>query len=221
MTTLSSIDGRRLVIIIAIAAAAMLTVGAPARAQELGDRCTSPESGYTLEFPIGWYVNGHVDGGGSDDVAACRYFSPDPFEVQPASQVSGIAVAMSVQQGPPEPGEPITVGGRPAVRVDSVSEADGFDPAGTRYHSYWIDLTGGTWLLASTSDAPTWIGAFDENRRVLDEMMESLTFGGVSMPDTAIDAGVATAVVPITLTATFLVVLAVAAFRLASSRSVT
>ena len=176
--------------IAAVAAATLLaiaTVG-PVMAADLTQQCTNPEAAYTVEFPDGWYVNGEVEGGASDDVAACRFFSPEPFEVRPGTSVGGVAIAIGPQEGgPPDAGEAKTVGGKPAVVVETVAETDGFEPAGTRHYSYWIELGAGEWLVADTSDGPAYVGAYDENRAILDEMMDSLTFAQGTLPNTAAD----------------------------------
>lgn len=174
---------------IAVAAAATLlaiaTVG-PVMAAELTQECTNPEAAYSVDFPDGWFVNGHVEGGGSDDVAACRFFSPEEFEVRPAASVGGIAIAIGSQEGrPPDAGQATTVGGRPAVVIETVAETDGFEPAGTRHYSYWIELGAGEWLVADTSDGPAYVGDYDENKATLDAMMDSLAFAQGTLPNTA------------------------------------
>lgn len=180
----------RLLATIGVAAAALFALAAPVHAQDLGQNCTNPDDGYRIAFPTGWYVNERVDGGESDDVAACRFFSPDEFVVAPASQATNIAVAIGVQQdGPQASGEQTTVGGRPATRIESVASDGGFEPAGTQTYSYWIEFGDGTWLVASTSDGPNWVGDYLQNKATLDAMMESLTFESGMLPNTAIDVG--------------------------------
>ena len=190
MTPQALTSGARLLATFGVAAAALLTTSAPVHAQDLGQDCTNPDDGYSVAFPTDWYANERVEGGESDDVAACRFFSPEEFVVAPASQATNIAVAIGVQQdGPQASGEQTTVGGRPATRIESVAAEGGFEPAGTQTYSYWIELSDGTWLVASTSDGPNWVGDYEENKAILDAMMESLTFEGGMLPDTAIDVG--------------------------------
>jgi hypothetical protein len=216
---LASIRSLRLFMTLAIATAAVLAVAAPTRAGELGQQCTNPEVGYTVSFPSGWYVNEHVDGGESEDVAPCRFLSPREFEVLAASQASGIAIAIGVQQdGPQEAGEPTTVDGRPATRGESMSEAGGVDPAGTRYYSYWIELTDGTWLAATTSDGPNWVGDYEENTAALDAMLDSLRFSAVTMPDAAIGAGTTFPAGLLTGAGILLVALTLTAMQLRTAR---
>lgn len=192
MTPQVRMSRNRLLATIGVAVAAFVAMAAPVHAQELGEDCSNPDAGYTVEFPTGWHVNERVEGGESEDVAACRFFSPEEFTVMPASQATDISVAIGVQQdGPRDSGEQATVGGRPATRIESVAEDGGFEPAGTRTYSYWIELNDGTWLVASTSDGPNWVGDYEDNRATLDAMMESLTFQGGMLPDTAFGVGFA------------------------------
>lgn len=207
--------GSRVLLVAIVAAATLLMGAAPAFATELGGRCTNPEAGYTIAFPTGWMVNDHVAGSESDDVAACRFFSPVEFDVRPATQVSGIAVSIGVQDGGPhEAGERATVDGRPATRGESVSASDGFDPAGTRYTWYWVELDDGTWLTATTSDGPNWVGDYADNVATLDAMMDSLEFLAASLPDTALGAPAAGPTGPIGALGLVLVALATGAVRM-------
>jgi hypothetical protein len=136
--------------------------------------CTNPDDGYRVEVPSGWYVNEMVEGQGGDHVAACRFFSPVEFEVRPASEASGIAIAIRREATPPRAeGVTTTIAGREATIVERVSTTDGFDPAGTRYYEYWIDA-GTDWLVVATSDGPNWLGDYDENKAVLDGMVRTL-----------------------------------------------
>jgi hypothetical protein len=92
------------------------------------------------------------------------------------------------------------------------------DPAGTRYYAYWIELTDGTWFLASTSDGPNWVGDYEENTATLDAMMESLRFSAETMPDTAIGAGTTSPAGLLTGAGIVLVALTLTAMRLRTSR---
>lgn len=158
-------------------------------AQDLGSECRNPEAGYTVAYPSGWYTNETIEGGDVGDVAACRFFSPQDFEVRPASEIADVAISIRVEASdPPATGEATTVGGKPAMIIASETETDGFEPAGTRHYEYWIDVDDG-WLVAATSDGPTWVGDYDENRSILDGMMDSLAFRAPGLPDTALPVG--------------------------------
>lgn len=184
-------DAARRVAAFGIGALILLVAVAPVGAQTLSQECENPDVSYGVAFPGGWYVNEHVEGGDVADVAACRFFSPQDFDVAPATGVANVAIAIGLQAGGPPAafdGEAITVDGRAAVRGEDVTPADTDVPEGTRYYVYWIDLGDGSWLLASTSDGPTSVGDYDANRATLDAMMDSLDFGSASLPDTAMSA---------------------------------
>lgn len=166
----------------------------PVAAQDLTQECTNADVGYTVGFPGGWYTNDRVEDGELEDVAACRFFSPQDFEVQPQAGIAGMAIAIGVEShGPAGALTPeTTVGGKPAFVTETTVEEDGFEPAGTRHYDYWIELGPDTWLVAGVSDAPNFVGDYDENKAVLDAMMDSLRFaendddGG--LPDTRVAA---------------------------------
>lgn len=178
---------RRLLLPAALAALGpFVAVGSVHAAEPLGQRCTNPEVGYTVSFPTGWYVNAHVEGE-TEDVAACRLFSPREFQVRPGSETTGVSVAIGVQRsGPSDPGTPTTVGGRPAVVTEAASPPNPVEPAGTLHYRYWIDLGGGEWLLAGTSDGPDWVGPYEENKATLDAMMDTLAFEQLTLPNTSV-----------------------------------
>jgi hypothetical protein len=178
----------RAAVLAAIIAPVILAMAAamPVAAVELTQRCTNPEEGYTVSLPRGWYYNETVEADGTDDVAACRFFSPSDFEVRPGSGVSDVAIGISRESTAPRAeGEATTVGGKPTIVLETEATDDSFDPAGTRYYQYWIDI-GDEWLVATTSDAPTWVGEYEDNKAVLDAMMGTLTFGKTGLPDTAL-----------------------------------
>jgi hypothetical protein len=191
MARTTSIIGR-LLLLVAIPAVLSLASFAPVGAQTLSQECTNPDVDYTVAFPTGWYVNGRVEGGELEDVAACRFFAPQDFEVQPQAGIAGIAVSIGAQSdGPPGALTPETsVGGKPAYVTETTVEQDGIEPAGTRHYDYWVELGPDAWLRAGTSDAPNVVGDYDENKAVLDAMMDSLTFGAETpgLPDTAMPA---------------------------------
>jgi len=194
-------------VILAMAAAT------PVAAVELTQRCTNPEEGYTVSLPRGWYYNETVEADGTDDVAACRFFSPDDFEVRLGSGVSDVAIGIGREATAPRAeGEATTVGGKPAIILETEASDDSFDPAGTRYYQYWVDI-GDDWLVATTSDGPTWVGEYEDNKDVLDAMMGTLTFGTTSLPDTALAD--ATSPWPLAVGGMLLLLAAAGALRLA------
>ena len=181
LTTRSAVLAAIIAPVILVMAAAL-----PVAAVELTQQCTNPEEGYTVSLPRGWYYNETVEADDTDDVAACRFFSPDDFEVRPGSGVSDVAIGIGREATAPRAeGEATTVGGKPAIILETEANDDSFDPAGTRYYQYWIDV-GAEWLVATTTDAPGWVGDYDDNKAVLDAMMDTLSFAPGSLPDTAL-----------------------------------
>lgn len=194
-----------------------MATATPVAAVELTQRCTNPEEGYTVNLPRGWYYNETVEADDTDDVAACRFFSPDDFEVRPGSGVSDVAIGIGREATAPRAeGEATTVGGKPATILETEASNDSFDPAGTRYYQYWIDI-GAEWLVATTTDAPGWVGEYEDNKVVLDAMMGTLSFGTTRLPDTAL--AVPTTRWPLTAGGTLLVLAAVVALQPAWRRS--
>lgn len=171
-----------------VAAASTASAATPALAAELGQRCTNPDEGYVVGYPETWLTNDRVEAGALPDVSACRFFGPEPFEVRPASGIGGVGITITTRaDDPPAGGRPTTVDGRPAQAVETVAAEDGLEPAGTRSYQVWIE-DGTEWLVLTTSDGPTWVGGYEQNRTVLDAMAGSLDFEDRSLPDTAVPA---------------------------------
>lgn len=205
----SALTTRAAVLAAVIAPVTLVMAAAmPVAAVELTQQCTNPEEGYTVSLPRGWYYNETVEADGTDDVAACRFFSPSDFEVRPGSGVSDVAIGIGREATAPRAeGEATTVGGKPTIVLETEAKDDSFDPAGTRYYQYWIDI-GDEWLVATTTDAPDWVGDYDDNKAVLDAMMDTLSFAPGSLPDTAVPIG--TSVVPLAAGGMALMLLALA-----------
>jgi hypothetical protein len=161
---------------------------APVAAVDLTQHCSNADDGYSVSLPRGWYYNERVEGDELDDVAACRFFGPEDFEVTPQSGIGGMAITIRLSNdGPPGETTPdTTVDGKPAFVTETTVAEDGFEPAGTRHYDYWIEIGPDAWLAAGTSDAPNFVGDYDENKAVLDAMMDSLCFRAASLPDTAL-----------------------------------
>jgi hypothetical protein len=169
----------------------ILATVAPVAAVDLTQKCSNTDDGYSVSLPRGWYYNERVEGGELDDVAACRFFGPEDFEVTPQAGIGGMAIAMGLgNDGPPGETTPdTTVDGKPAFVTEMTVPEDGVEPAGTRHYDYWIEIGPDAWLVAGTSDAPNLVGDYDENKAVLDAMMDSLRFPVASLPDTALATG--------------------------------
>lgn len=137
--------------------------------------CSNPEFGYTVNFPNNWFYNLHVEGGATSDIPECSYFSSEDFELTPGSEPSGVSIGISPgDEFDPSQGEQVTVGGRDAVRYEAQVTTPGFEGL---YYTYQIDMGDGTTLVAQTSDR--WVGPYEENKDILDTMMESLVFGAM------------------------------------------
>ena len=143
--------------------------------------CVAAEQGYELRFPESWFTN---DAGIAEP---CRYFHPEPFTVEPGTEVTGIAVSVgldpvSADEGTPPPGESsaaetierraTTVAGRAAVRRVTVATGGALRPEGTRAVSWFVDAPNGP-LVATTSEAAS-AGRYEDNVDVLDAMVQSL-----------------------------------------------
>ena len=68
--------------------------------------------------------------------------------------------------------EEATVAGRPALRVEVRATGQGLLDAGTVTYRYYVDGGDGSTIVAQTHDVEG--TDFERNRRVLDDMMESL-----------------------------------------------
>lgn len=148
----------------------------------LGDAqtCTNDEDGYRVSYPEDWHTNsGRV-------TTSCQYFAPEPIELRPGTEPTGVAIAFRVEPIAYERmasevvggrGEELTsrgettVAGRDALVVDARSTGGALLPEGTRSHRYVVDL-GERTMIASTDD--TGDASLDERRRILEAMVETL-----------------------------------------------
>ena len=147
-------------------------------------KCENATLGYAVSTPAGWFGNEAVTPADPalDPIPACQYFGEQPFEVSPnAGLPSTVAISFSRQADAPPPSdgaivlsaEEATVAGRPAtVRETEGTGDDSFFGAGDRAYEYLVSLPNGDvlWVL-TTADAD---GDYEEHKRVLDQMMESL-----------------------------------------------
>ncbi|MDQ4035804.1 MAG: hypothetical protein M3153_07720 [Chloroflexota bacterium] len=74
-----------------------------------------------------------------------------------------------------------TVDGRPAFLAEKTVAEEGFEPAGTRHDDPCIEIGPDAWLSAGTSDAPNFVRDYEEDKVVLDAMMDSLRFRAASL----------------------------------------
>ncbi|MCF6506984.1 hypothetical protein E9549_06130 [Blastococcus sp. MG754426] len=156
----------------------------PAEPDPLAERCESPE-GYAISYPESWEVNPGTE------VPACSFFSPDSFEVPPATdarvapisvRVEGIPFDRLVTTGRGEElsREELTIDGRPAVRVERVTAGEGLWPQGLPVTRVVVDLGADDGspraLVADTVGLPRF--DYPRNVEVLDRMVASLGLDG-------------------------------------------
>jgi hypothetical protein len=139
---------------------------------ELTQSCSSPD-GFTISYPEDW-----------DAVADCSQFGPAPLE-EPAPNTderTGVVLASvepvavdEVAEAPEQEQdrEETTVGGRDAVRVESVLRG-GMYPDGTDSVRWLIDVGDGRTLFLDAVDLDGFDVDFDEAVEVLDAMAESI-----------------------------------------------
>jgi hypothetical protein len=144
--------------------------------------CEDDSVGYRVAFPDEWWWNEPFDSEMGPH-PNCRYFAPDSFDVgtvnreQPIPE--GVAIYTFVispdgalgQGGALVTSEEVTVAGHPATREEEEFTPGGFLAPGERIYRYVIDLPDGGQLVFTASNQ---VGDYDENRAVLDLMMESL-----------------------------------------------
>lgn len=153
--------------------------------------CTAEADGFEVEYPVDWHTND------TSEAEPCRFFHPAPFEVQPDTEATEIAIVLRFTSAPFEqltsatledPGgarllaqEQTTVAGEEALRIETESTGEALLPAGT-LAVQWFAEFGGRTMVAVTLDTIDQV-AFDEATEVLDAMMRSLR--RVSPPDSA------------------------------------
>jgi hypothetical protein len=145
-------------------------------------RCTNEQMGFEVAYPADWHTNDEVEQEFADPVPACTYFGEVPMDIAPnAGLPSTVAIMFDVATQPspdPAPAELIsreetTVADRPATLSEWRFTEDGvFYEAGDRVAIYQVELADGSTLVASTNQQAD--GDYEEHRRVLEGMMESL-----------------------------------------------
>ncbi len=134
-----------------------------------------------MRYPRTWSTN---DPGQAD---RCRFFHPEPFEVPPATESTGIAISLKVEPVPfadlvPVPAgspatevlarEETTVAGSRAVRAEIRATGEGLFAAGVRGVVHFVDFDGATFTGRTYDNAAA--GTFAANTQVLDQMMQTL-----------------------------------------------
>jgi hypothetical protein len=153
---------------------------APFSPIEATERCTNPE-GFEVSHPEGWVTNEESE----DGLPPCSLFDPESVDTGDALEVPlDIAVFIRIEPVPFRDVESadfadeisrqeLTVGERPAVRLEYQATGGALLPAGTLSTSYRIDL-GEETLIAVAHD----IGepAYRVKQDALDAMMRTLEF---------------------------------------------
>lgn len=145
--------------------------------------CTHPD-GIDVDFPASWR---HNEG---DVLPECSAFHPDEFEVPEAQEFFDVAVLLRVEpvafsvvaeaddgigQRELERRE-VTLSGRDAVRVETVSTGEALLPEGVRATRWMVRFARDATLIAATHDVADL--DYDRNVTVLDAMMERLQMTG-------------------------------------------
>lgn len=152
--------------------------GGGGRTTAATSECVNADDGYSVRYPATWYVVAEPP------FAPCAYFDPEPLELPVNSEVP-LEIAVTVDVEPIDfvaataeslgrrdlAREPITIGGRQAVRIEGETTGEGLYDRGIRSYQYFVDL-GGRTLIATTYGAGPL--PFDRKREALDAMMRSL-----------------------------------------------
>lgn len=150
------------------------TVGAAA-----GTRmCSAPGAGYSIRYPDTWFT---VEAG----PVPCRFFHPEPFQLAPATEAPGLAVAVELAPVAFDDLVPSAAGtqtvkarrdamvaGHRAVRLSGLTGEVGLLEPGLRRLTWFVEAGPAT-FIATTSEAAQ-AGTFASNSEVLDSMVSSL-----------------------------------------------
>lgn len=144
--------------------------------------CENDELGFEVEYPGDWWANEDIEGEaeGVQDIEECTYFARQEVEIAPATQIP-VEVAIwfdsPAADAPESQGEVIsrdetTVDGNDAVVIEYEPPVGGFAPEGTVIYTYRITTDDG--LLAARTNAFGHEDDYEDNKDVLDSMMETL-----------------------------------------------
>jgi hypothetical protein len=155
------------------------------------ERCTNGALGYSIGFPGEWHTT-DVLNGEQNPSYACRWFSPDPFGPEGNIVAEGWGYPLEVGiRGPfdrelrqtldPEVArivvqEELVVDGHRAVRLEYETLMDVVAENGLHYE-YLVELDAETTLVVHTTATRGIEGAYEENRRVVDQAVDTLRFG--------------------------------------------
>jgi hypothetical protein len=174
---------------VAPTAAVALLVGVAACATQeqvaLEQTCTNEAYGFRVDYPAGWETNP------PNGLPPCSAFDPEDAGMPAATEIptdiaivvhrEDVAFARVTDFHADPTVEPVsqretTVDGRSAVAVELAHTGGGMYPEGHHHYGYFVDLGSAT-LIGMTHDVEAAPGpAYDDRRRILDDMMASLRF---------------------------------------------
>jgi hypothetical protein len=147
--------------------------------------CTNEAYGFRVDYPAGWETNP------PNGLPPCSAFDPEDASMPAATEIptdiaivihgEDVAFARVTDFHADPTVEPVsqretTVDRRSAVAVELAHTGGGMYPEGHHRYGYFVDLGSAT-LIGMTHDVEAAPGpAYDDRRRILDDMMTSLRF---------------------------------------------
>lgn len=157
----------------------------PGNHMALDQSCTNQTYGFRVQYPAGWVVNQ------ANGLPPCSAFDPHDAGMPAAADIptdiaivihrDDVAFGTATDFAADFTVEALSrreamVDGRAAVVAELEHTGDGMYPAGHRFYAYFVDRAGRT-LVGMTHDVDgAGPSAYDERRRILDRMMDSLSF---------------------------------------------
>ncbi len=147
-------------------------------------RCRNASKAYSIGYPQDW----HSDEARSQE--ACRWFNPQPFQVETGQDPPVVAMTVKPAVGTYENAlehvenpygartvmmDEVSIGGRQAVRFETVETEELEHPRGTRTYGYVIDRRG-TAFYVETKNVAGNDTAYNRNKRIVDEAVKTLRF---------------------------------------------
>ena len=151
----------------------------PAPQDALTETCRNGREGFTLSYPAGWTAEA------DNPNWRCSLFDPDPFVIEPATEVPPTAVIVYVV---PEPFSStyssftdesvwsvlstngITIGSRAGSAIEIADTGAAFYEAGTRHYLVLVDDGDRTFVLETVSV----VDGYRQNKRVVNAMAQTL-----------------------------------------------
>ena len=171
------------VAVAASAAPAQATTGSAHKQPEGWRRCNNAYHRFSIGYPRLWHTTQ------LRAADKCRQFDREPFTVPEASEypitalnaVATTAVFSELVQSPNNPEfeerllwQPTWVGGRGALRYETVSTGGGLYEKGTRTYGYAVNRNGTAFLVFTMT--PPGDNRYAQNRAVVDRAVHTLRF---------------------------------------------